>query len=132
MPLTNSSLFCRLKLMKLVSTRTRYGGTSAVLCARKSEDAAGGTRRTAFSLSSSSFFACFTLFSFRRISFGFSRRLTCANFLVFFAFTFICYLFNSRVSIFLYFIILFILYFFFLIIVFFGTILQAKFFLFNK
>jgi len=63
--------------MKFVSTRTRYGGTSAVLCARKSEDATCGlerqhkkkkevvkiaegrtdTRRTAFSLSSSSFFA---------------------------------------------------------------------------
>lgn len=41
-PLTSSSLFWRLKLMKFVSIRTRYGGTSAVLCARNNEEATWG------------------------------------------------------------------------------------------
>ena len=44
MPLTSSNLFWRLKLMKLVSMRTRYGGTSAVLCCRKSDEATCGLR----------------------------------------------------------------------------------------
>lgn len=81
----SSNLFCRLKLMKLVSIRTRYGGARAVLCCRKSEDAICGlverkygsvcvavsncilktyNLRTAFSLSSSSFFFCLSWFSF--------------------------------------------------------------------
>ena len=42
MPLTNSSLFCKLKLIKFVSIRTRYGGTSAVLCAKNKDDATWG------------------------------------------------------------------------------------------
>lgn len=42
MPDTNSSLFCKLKLMKLVSIRTRYGGTKAVLWAKKKDDATWG------------------------------------------------------------------------------------------
>ena len=41
-PLTNSSLFCKLKLMKLVSISTRYGGTSAVLCCRNIDEAIWG------------------------------------------------------------------------------------------
>jgi len=41
-PLTNSSLFCKLKLIKLVSISTRYGGTSAVLCCRNIEEANWG------------------------------------------------------------------------------------------
>ena len=43
-PLTNSSLFCRLKLMKFVSINTRYGGTRAVLCWRNREEATWGLR----------------------------------------------------------------------------------------
>src|SRR5712671_3633140 len=41
MPPTSSSLFWRLKLIKLVSIRIRYGGTRAVLWVRKSEEATG-------------------------------------------------------------------------------------------
>ena len=40
MPLINSSLFCRLKLIKLVSMRTRYGGESAVLCCKNRAEGA--------------------------------------------------------------------------------------------
>lgn len=45
MPPTSSSLFCKLKLIKLVSIRTRYGGTRDVLCAKKREDGVGFLRR---------------------------------------------------------------------------------------
>jgi len=38
MPCTSSILFWMLKLIKLVSTSTRYGGPRSVLCERKSED----------------------------------------------------------------------------------------------
>ncbi len=46
MPWTSSILFCRLKLMKFVSTITRYGGPSAVLCEKKSEEACAVMCRT--------------------------------------------------------------------------------------
>lgn len=39
--LTKSIRFSRLRLMKLVSTRTRYGGTRASLCDKKSEVGSG-------------------------------------------------------------------------------------------
>ena len=39
MPLTSSILFCKLKLMKLVSIITRYGGTRASLCCRNKDEA---------------------------------------------------------------------------------------------
>lgn len=41
MALTRSMRFSRDRLMKLVSTKTRYGGTSASLCERKSEVGSG-------------------------------------------------------------------------------------------
>jgi hypothetical protein len=69
--------------MKFVSIKTRYGGTSSVLCARNIDDATCGlkmrglitsrifkqslkthTRRTALAFSSSSFLFCFNWFSF--------------------------------------------------------------------
>ena len=37
-PDTSSSLFCKLKLIKFVSTSTRYGGPSEALCDKKSEE----------------------------------------------------------------------------------------------
>jgi hypothetical protein len=42
MPLMRSSLFCKLKFIKFVSMSTRYGGTSAELCARNNDDATCG------------------------------------------------------------------------------------------
>ena len=39
MPLTSSNLFWRLKLIKLVSMRTRYGGTRALLCCKNRDEA---------------------------------------------------------------------------------------------
>ena len=83
MPLTSSNLFWRLKLMKLVSIRTRYGGTRAVLCCRKREEETCGLTVsfgewwlsghevtetyalfTSFSFSASSFCFCLSWFSF--------------------------------------------------------------------
>lgn len=58
-PCTNSILFCRLKLMKLVSTNTLYGGPSAVLCWKKSEEGAVVILLTAFS--SAAFFLAASL-----------------------------------------------------------------------
>jgi len=82
-PEINSSLFCKLKLIKFVSMSTRYGGTRAVLWAKNKEEAIWGLRdqrysantiigrrrktytlRTAFSLASASFLACLAWFSF--------------------------------------------------------------------
>jgi hypothetical protein len=119
MALTSSSLFCRLKFMKFVSIKTRYGGTSSVLCARNMDDATCGlkcvdnwlhiqsitedshsTNRLGFLLLFLLFLLQLVLFSALRnsaetslagqathnlASLGFKRRLTAANFLVFFA-----------------------------------------------
>lgn len=41
-PLIKSNLFCKLKLIKFVSIKTRYGGTRAALCARNREEATCG------------------------------------------------------------------------------------------
>ena len=48
-PEINSSLFCKLKLIKFVSMSTRYGGTRAVLCAKNKEDAVWGLRDQRYS-----------------------------------------------------------------------------------
>lgn len=67
MPWTSSILFWMLKLIKLVSTRTRYGGPRSVLCDRKSEDETCDWASRRFSsacFSFSAFLAAFSMFSF--------------------------------------------------------------------
>lgn len=118
MALTSSSLFCRLKFMKFVSIKTRYGGTSSVLWARNIDDATCGLKCRCWWYIQSiaedshpsnclgflflflSFLLQLILFSASKnsvksglasqvthnlASLGFKRRLTAANFLVFFA-----------------------------------------------
>ena len=75
--LTISSLFWILKLIKLVSTMTKYGGFKASLCLKKREDDGWSMCRTA-GVSAGAFLA-----GFKRASFFEIIRLTRANFFVF-------------------------------------------------